>query len=113
VKMRSRNGTGFVDRHLATVITVVILLGGQIASFAVLQSRVNYLEDQTKDVVRRSEHTEITRRVEALETQLVPRSEHLLRDTELNKRLDQIQDSIKEVRDRVEIIDSRQRNEHR
>lgn len=92
---------------------VTVLLAGQIASFAVLQSRVSGLEDAARDSVKRSEHLDLTRRTEMLEKELVPRSEHLLRDTELNKRLDQIQDDVKDIRSRVEAIDNRQRTERR
>lgn len=53
---------------------------------------------------------ELERRVLNLEKDLVPRSEHMLRDQELNKRLDQIQEDIKDVKTRVEIIDNRERS---
>jgi hypothetical protein len=98
-----KNGAGnFFDRHLGTVVMVSVLFFGQIASYAVLQSRVNTLEEMTKDTVKQSEHKDLLRRTEMLEKEVVPRSEHLLRDAELNKRLDQIQESIREVQDRLD-----------
>lgn len=99
----------FLDRHLGTVLTVALLFTGQVASFAILQARVNTLELSVAGSVSRSEHMDANRRIEVLEHELVPRSEHLLRDTELNKRLDEINDSIKDVRARLEVIDSHQR----
>lgn len=111
-KVASKSDGNFFDRHLGTVVMVALLFIGQIAGYSVLQARVNSLEDQTKDSVKRSEHTDLLRRTENLETELVPRSEHILRDQELNKRLDTIQIDVKEIRDRVETIDSRQRTGH-
>ena len=99
----------FFDRHLGTVVMVGVLIVGQITGYALLQARVNSLEDNNKDTVHRSEHAELERRTAILEQELVPRSEHMLRDTELNKRLDEIQSNVKEIRDRVEIIDNRGR----
>ena len=103
------NGHGFMDRHLATIVMVSLVFAGQIAGYAILQNKVGGLEDRTKDNVNRSEHTDLLRRTEILERELVPRSEHQLRDAELNKRLDVIHEDIKEIRDKVEIIDNRQR----
>lgn len=88
---------------------VAILLAGQIASFAVLQVHVSNLEESSHDNVKRTEHMDLLRRTETLEKELVPRTEHMYRDAELNKRLDAIQENIKEVRDKVDAIDSRQR----
>jgi hypothetical protein len=67
-----------------------------------LQSRVNALEELRADTVKSSEHKDLLRRVEILEVELVPRSEHLLREAELSKRLDEIQQSIREVQDRLD-----------
>lgn len=101
-RMRELRDGNFFDRHLGTVVMVSILFFGQIASYAVLQSRVNTLERVADDSVKQSEHKDLLRRTETLERELVPRSEHLLRDAELNKRLDQIQESIREVQDRLD-----------
>lgn len=99
----------FIDKHLATIVMLFVMITGQVAGFAVLQSRVTTVEAGQADIVRRSEHMDVVRRVDSLEKEVVPRNEHLLRDTELNKRLDEIQDSIKDVRDRIEVIDNRQK----
>lgn len=111
--MTVKSHGNFFDRHLGTVVTVAVLFFGQIATYAVLQSRVNNLEDLTKDTVKQSEHKDTVRRIETLEYKfaqdVVPRSEHTLRDADLNKRLDEIKDNVKEIRDRVEIIDNRGR----
>lgn len=96
------NGGNFFDRHLGTVVMVAVLFAGQIATFAVLQARVNSIDELLKDTVRQSEYKDTVRRTEKLEIELVPRQEHLLRDAELNKRLDQIQESIREVQDRLD-----------
>lgn len=95
-----------MDRHFGSMLWLVILAISQCASFAVLEFKVNALDETAKsalmDSVKQSEHKDLLRRVENLERELVPRSEHLLRDAELNKRLDQIQESIREVQDRLD-----------
>lgn len=58
-----------------------------------------------------TQNEELERRVLLLERDIVPRSEHLLRDAELNKRLDQIQENIREIKNHVEAIDERQRSQ--
>lgn len=98
-KMSHQNG--FFDRHLGTIVVGALVVIGWASTFAMMQSRLTALEENYKDVVHRSEHIEITRRVDVLERELVPRSEHLIRDEQLNKRLDMIQDQIKLVQEDV------------
>lgn len=56
---------------------------GLVANFTLMGSKVD----------------ELRRRTEILEKDLVPRSEHLMRDEQLNKRLDLMQDQIKNVQE--------------
>jgi hypothetical protein len=95
---------GILDRHLGTIVVGALVILGWASTFAMMQSRLSALEDNYKDVVHRSEHVEITRRVDVLEKELVPRSEHLIRDEQLNKRLDMIQDQIKSMQEDVGVI---------
>jgi archaellum component FlaC len=95
---------GFFDRHLGTIVVAALVVIGWASTFTMMQSRLGVLEENYKDVVHRSEHAEVTRRIDTLEKELVPRSEHLIRDDQLNKRLDMIQDQIKSVQEDVAMI---------
>ena len=98
------NGKSFFDRHFGSVLMIIVLFVGQVAEYAILQSRVAALEDRSRDFITQAEYKDISRRIEVLETELVPRSEHLLRDAELNKRLDGIQDSLTRLEDRLNLL---------
>lgn len=94
----------FWDRHLATVVFGIVLMMGQVGAFAVLQSRVASLESRQQDSTSKSQHDDLVRRVQGLETELVPRSEHLLRDEQLNARLKNIEESVHSIDDRLNQI---------
>lgn len=95
------NHSGFFDRHLGTIVIAALVVAGWGSTFSVMQSRLGALEDNYKDMVHRSEHVDAVRRIDVLEKELVPRSEHLIRDEELNKRLDMIQEQLKLVQEDV------------
>lgn len=94
----------FWDRHLATVVFGLVLLMGQVGAYAVLQSRVASLETRQQETTSKSQHDDLVRRVQGLETELVPRSEHLLRDEQLNARLKNIEESVHSIDDRLNQI---------
>lgn len=73
----------FFEKHFATLVMVGITAMGLVANFTLMGSKVD----------------ELRRRTEILEKDLVPRSEHLMRDEQLNKRLDLMQDQIKNVQE--------------
>lgn len=81
-----------------------VLASGQIAVFAVLQNRVSNVELRQNDSVNKSQHEDLVRRVAVLETELVPRSEHLLRDEQLNARLKNIEESMHSIDNRLNDI---------
>lgn len=91
----------FWDKHLGTFIFCGVLAATQIAIFSVLQNRVAIMETRQIDFVVKSSHEDLTRRVMSLETELVPRSEHLLRDEQLNARLKNIEESVHSIDDRL------------
>jgi len=70
---------------------VTILLAGQISGYSILTARVSALEERTKSMISSTEYQDLQRRVELLEKDTVPRSEHLLRDEQLNARLTNIE----------------------
>lgn len=86
--------SNFWERNALWLVTAIVSLLGYAAVFAVTADRVTTLEERSKEFVVSSQHKDLERRVESLETEVVPRSEHLLRDEDLNKRLDGIQSSI-------------------
>ncbi len=103
-KRPTNHQPGFFDKHLGTVVVGVLVVAGWVSTFTMMQSRLGFLEDEYKDVVHRSEHVETVRRIDVLEKELVPRSEHLIRDDQLNKRLDMIQEQIKLMQEDVASI---------
>lgn len=95
---------GFWDRHLGTVVFGIVLVAGQVGAFAVLQSRVTMIEMRQSDTVSKTQHDDLTRRTAILEGELVPRSEHLLRDEQLNARLKNIEESTHSIDERLNQI---------
>lgn len=104
-KEKEQNGramqNSFADKHLNTIVIAILVVAGWIANFAIMQARLGSLEEVSHDMVHRSEYIDALRRVDVLEKELVPRSEHLIRDEQLNKRLDIIQDQLKIVQEDV------------
>lgn len=86
-----------------------LIVAGWVSNYSINANKISNLEDAMKtigialdkDFVHRSEHIEVQRRVDKLEVELVPRSEHLLRETELNKRLDIMQDQLKGIQEDI------------
>lgn len=60
---------------------IVLIAMGWAANFSLLSARLD----------------EIRRRTEILEHEIVPRSEHIMREEQLNKRLDTMEDQIRNV----------------
>lgn len=96
------HSTNFWDRNLGTIVMIIIVLAGQISSYAVLTARVTALEEKTKSHVSISEHDDLIRRVELLEKDMVPRSEHLLRDEQLNIRLTNIESQQRHLQETLD-----------
>lgn len=92
---------GFWDRHLGTVVFGIVLVAGQVGAFAVLQSRVTMIEMRQSDTITKSQHDDLVRRTASLENELVPRSEHLLRDEQLNARLKNIEEMTHSIDERL------------
>jgi hypothetical protein len=107
-KPEARNGGNggwrFLDRHLGTIIMLGLLLIGQFTTFAILQTRVSELEDQTKNMVPLNEHRDLQRRMEALESEIVPRAEHQARDQELDDRLRNIESEQKHLHEMLDEV---------
>lgn len=97
----SRTSATFWDRHLGTFVFGAVLLLGQVGAFAVIQNRVTTLESRQLDTTTKSQHEDLARRVASLETELVPRSEHNLRDEQLNTRLKNIEEAVHSIDERL------------
>lgn len=101
LQMRRNN---FWDKHLGTFIFCGVLAATQIGIFSVLQNRVAIMETRQLDFVIKPQYDDLVRRVASLEVELVPRSEHILRDDQLNARLKNIEDSVHSIDDRLNQI---------
>lgn len=86
--MANGNGTSFFEKNGSTLVLIVAMLVGWISNYAVLQAHVD----------------EYQRRIDVVEKQLVPRDEAIERETQLNKRLDTVQDTLNRLQDSVEAL---------
>lgn len=91
----------FLDRHLGTVIFFGAMLLSQAGIFAVSQNKIAQVESRQQEMVTRSEHADVVRRIGALEVEVVPRQEHQLRDEQLNLRLKNIEEAVHSIDDRL------------
>lgn len=91
----------FWDKHLGTLIFCGVLVATQIGIFSVLQNKVSILETRQSEYVYKGQFDDLVRRTAFLESELVPRSEHILRDEQLNTRLKNIEESVHSIDDRL------------
>lgn len=84
----------FFERHFGTLVIVGAMTLAQVAEYSILQARVTTLEGEQKNSITAAEHGDLARRVVGLESEMVPRSEHLLRDEQINIRLKSIEDEM-------------------
>lgn len=99
----------FFERHFGTLIIVGAMTIAQVAEYAILQARVAALEGEQKNSITSVQHEDLTRRVVALESEVVPRSEHLLRDEQLSLRLKNIEDQLHVMNENLVDIQASQR----
>lgn len=108
----ARRGETFWDRHLGTFVFGAVVLLGQVGAFAIVQNRVSTLETRQLDTVTKSQHDDAVRRIASLETELVPRSEHILRDEQLNTRLKNIEEAVHSIDERLNQLQMRDQQQH-
>lgn len=103
----------FLDKNFGTLVILGAMIIAQVAQYAILISRVNALEGNQPNFASQTQHADLARRVAGIESEMVPRSEHLLRDEQLNTRLKSIEDQLHVMNESLVDIQSTQRRSSR